>query len=212
MRRILTACLLVGSLCAAALAAEPKKLPPPRTEGGKPLMQALNERKSSRDFSPAPLSDQMLGNLLWAADGVNREDGRRTAPSARNWQEIDIYVVTAGGSFRYDAGEHSLAPVVDGDLRPKTGTQPFVSVAPVNLVYVADLSRMGKGGNPADLETYAAADAGFIAQNVYLYCASENLACVVRGLIDKPALSQALKLRPDQKVILAHTVGHPAEK
>jgi nitroreductase len=152
---------------------------------------------------------EVLSNMLWAAFGVNRPDsGKRTAPSARNWQEIDIYVATADGLYVYDAKAHMSKRVLAEDIRAMTGRQTYVGEAPVNLIYVADLSRMG-GATDADKVFYSAADTGFISQNVYLYCASEGLATVVRGLIDRPALAKAMKLRSDQKVILAQSVGYP---
>jgi nitroreductase len=168
-------------------------------------MQVLKERKTTREFAPDKLSQQLLSNLLWAAFGVNRADGRRTAPSAMNWQEMDIYVATSDGLLVYDA-KNQLKPVLAQDIRAATGTQSFVATAPVNLVYVADLSKTGSG---AETELFTAADAGFIAQNVYLFCASENLATVVRGSVDRSALAKAMKLRPEQKIILAQTVGYP---
>jgi SagB-type dehydrogenase family enzyme len=140
---------------------------------------------------------------------VNRpESGKRTAPSALNWQEIDIYVATADGLYVYDAKAHRLNPVLAEDVRAATGTQPYVKDAPVNLVYVADLAKTGKASAP-DQDFYTAADTGFIAQNVYLYCASEGLATVIRGGVDRPALAKVMKLRPDQKITLSQTVGYP---
>jgi SagB-type dehydrogenase family enzyme len=178
-------------------------------EGGKPLLQSLQERKTSREFSAEKLPDQVLSNLLWAANGINRPDsGKRTAPTASNRQEIDIYVALAQGLYLYDAKTHSLQPVLAEDLRANTGTQAFVKDAPVNLVFVADYAKMGRS-NDTDKGFYSAADTGFVSQNVYLFCASEGLATVVRGLIDRPALATAMKLRPDQKIILAQTVGFP---
>ena len=172
-------------------------------------MQALNERKSTRSFSTEKLPTQVLGNLLWAAFGINRPDtGHRTAPSAVNWQEIDIYVATADGLYLYDAKGHALQPVLAGDIRAETGMQPFVKDAPVELVYVADYSRMGKGTDDQK-NLYSAADTGFISENAHLFCASEGLATVVRGSVDKAALAKTMKLRPDQKIILAQTVGYP---
>lgn len=192
-------------LCASAVPAQDPKpipLPKPQTEGGKPLMQALKERKSTREFSQEKLSRQVLSNLLWAAFGINREDGRRTAPTASNRQEIDIYVVMADGAYRYDAKANQLEPVAQGDLRAATGAQDFVAQAPLNVVYVADLAKQKN----AD---WAYADTGFIAQNVYLYCASEGLATVVRGMVPREPLVKALKLRPDQRITLSQTVGYP---
>lgn len=184
-------------------------LPKPRTEGGMPLMEALQKRRSTRQFSDRALSDQTLSNLLWAAFGVNREDGRRTAPSALNWQEIDIYVIKADGGWLFDARAHALKRVVDKDLRALAGTQAFVKTAPVNLIYVADYSRMGRKVAEADRIETAAADTGFIGQNVYLFAASEGLVTVVRGLIDRPALAKALGLRDDQRIVLGQSVGYP---
>jgi len=199
-------------LCTASFAAEPRNilaLPNPQTDGGRPLMQVLKHRNTSRAFSPERLSAQVLSNLLWAAYGINRPDaGKRTAPSAMNWQEIDIYVALAEGLYRYEAAGHRLEPVVSGDLRSLTGSQPFIAEAPVNLIYVADHSRTGKASKE-ERELYSAADTGFISQNVYLFCASEGLATVVRGSIDREALAKAMRLRPEQKIILAQTVGYP---
>jgi len=184
------------------------QLPKPQTEGGMPLMQALNERKTSREFSTKELPDQVLSNMLWAAFGINRPDGKRTAPSAMNMQEIDIYLATAKGLYLYDAKANSLILTLEEDIRAKTGGQPFVATAPVNLVYVADLSKMGRASDE-DKNFYSVVDTGFISQNVYLFCASEGLVTVVRGYVNKPALAKAMNLRPDQKIILAQTVGYP---
>lgn len=188
------------------------QLPKPQTGGGRPLMQVLSERQTSREFSSEKLPEQVLSNLLWAAFGINRpESGKRTAPSAINMQEIDIYVATADGLFLYEAKTHSLKQILKKDIRAQTGMQPFVKDAPVNLVYVADFSKMSRLKDE-DKVLYSAADTGFIAQNVYLFCASEKLATVVRGAIDKPALAKAMGLREDQKVILAQTVGYMIKK
>jgi SagB-type dehydrogenase family enzyme len=187
---------------------KPISLPPPDTTGGKPLMQTIKLRKSTREFSQEKIAPQVLSNLLWAAFGINRADGHRTAPSAMNWQEIDIYAVMENGTYLYDAKTHSLLPVVAQDLREKTGTQAFVKDAPLNLVYVADLAKV-KRATGEDQMIYLGADAGFIAQNVYLFCASEGLATVVRGYVDKKELPKLLNLRSDQKVILGQTIGYP---
>ena len=187
----------------------PIQLLKPQTEGGRPLMQVLKDRKTSRVFSSEKLPQQVLSNLLWAAFGINRPDsGRRTAPSALNWQEIDLYVVLPEGAYLYDAKNHLLKPVSQGDFRAITGRQPFVREAPVNIIYVADFAKTGQAANE-EKELYSAADTGVIVQNVYLFCASEGLATGVRAYIDKPALSRALQLRPEQKIILAQSVGYP---
>jgi len=188
---------------------KPIQLMTPQVDGGKPLMKVLKDRSSSRSFSKEKLSTQMLSNLLWAAFGINRPDtGHRTAPSARNWQEIDIYVAMAEGLYLYDAKNHMLQPVLSGDIRVMAGTQDFVKDAPVNLIYVANFSKMGNA-NKDDKVIYSAADTGFISQNVYLFCSSEGLATVVRGSIDREALAKAMKLSPDQKIIIAQTLGYP---
>ena len=180
----------------------------PQVDGGRPLMQVLKDRKSSRAFSNKKLPMQVLSNMLWAAFGVNRLDsGKRTAPSAVNWQEIDIYVALAEGLYLYDARTHLLKPILSEDIRAATGRQPFTQDAPVNLIYVADRSRMGNA-NKDQKDFYSATDTGFISQNVYLFCASEGLATVVLGLVDKPALAKKMGLRPDQKVILTQPIGY----
>jgi len=206
MRKLMLLVMLVSASCLLAQELKPITLPPPETDGGRPLMQVLKDRKTTREFAADKLPPQILSNLLWAAFGVNRPDGRRTAPSAMNKQEVDIYVATGDGLFVYNAQANRLDPVLVQDVRAATGTQPFPASAPLDLVYVADLA---KAGSEPDADLYTAADTGFIAQNVYLYCASEGLATVVRGSIDRVALAKAMKLRPDQKIILAQTVGYP---
>ena len=208
--RLSTVVVLLGlALAAQGMAQElaPVSLPAPQTDGGKPLMQALKLRASARAFAPDPLPPQTLANLLWAAWGINRpQEGKRTAPSARNWQEIDVVVVNATGAYLYDAAGNALKPLVAGDFRALTGVQDFVKDAPVNLLLVADTSRMQGAQDPQPM---AHADAAFIAQNVYLFCASEGLAVVVRASFDRPALAKALKLRDNQLIVLAQTVGFP---
>jgi len=187
---------------------KPIKLPAPQTEIGKPLMQSLKLRSTNRNFDSKPLPAQELSNLLWAAYGINRpESGKRTAPSAMNWQEIDIYVALQEGVYLYDAKLHQLTPAATGDLRALTGKQDFVKAAPVNLIYVADMKKVSRASD-SDILMWSGADCGFIAQNVYLYCASQGLAVVVRGLVDKTKLAEELKLRPEQKIILCQTVGY----
>lgn len=201
--------LVVFSCAAAAQDLPPIVLLKPQMDGGKPLMQALRERSSQREFAPDPLSPQVLSNLLWAAWGISRpESGKRTAPSAMNRQEMDLYVATADGLYRYEAKEHRLQPVAKEDVRALTGTQTYVGTAPVNLVYV---SRAG-GGSAEDRASSGGAHAGFISENVYLFCASEGLATVVRGSINREPLAKAMKLGPDERIILAQTVGYPKKK
>lgn len=186
----------------------PTALPLPDTGGGMPLMQALRERKTQREFRPDALSPKMLSNLLWAAFGVNRpENGHRTAPSAMNAQEIDLYLATKEGLYLYDAPANRLQPVLKGDLRGKTSGQDFATQAPVTLILVADYARM-QSAKPEQKELYSAFDAGCISQNIYLFCASAGLATVVHDL-DRTPLTEAMKLRPDQRIVFAQAVGFP---
>jgi nitroreductase len=185
-------------------------LPSPVTTGGMPLMEALAERHSTRAYREDPLDEQQLSDLLWAAWGLSHpENGHRTAPSAMNNQEIDVYVIRADGAWRYDHKAHSLVLVTGQDLRRDAGMQPFVWKAPVNLVYVADHARM-RNVPAAQREHYSSANMGFISQNVYLFCASAGLGTVVRGLLNRDALHGKLGLSDEQHVLLSQTVGWPA--
>jgi SagB-type dehydrogenase family enzyme len=197
---------------AAPLAAEAAKsiqLPAPQMTGGKPLMEALKARCTTREFSGEALPSQELSNLLWAACGINRpEKGLRTAPTAMNRQEIDVYAALAEGLYLYDAKANALILVLAQDVREATGKQTFVKDAPVNLVFVADYAKMGEGPKEAH-DHYAAMDTGYISQNVYLYCASAGLVTVARGWFDQEALAKAMNLKDGQKIMLAQTVGYP---
>lgn len=184
------------------------KLPVPDKRGGLPLMQALAKRRSTREFARKPLPLPALSSLLWAAFGVNRRGGGRTAPSAIDAQEIDVYVALPDGAYLYDARTHALRLVAGSDLRRITGYQDFVDEAPLDLVFVADYSRM-KLVPVANRESFASAAAGAIAQNVYLYAASGGLVTVIRGWIDRAAIADALGLTHDQHVLLSQTVGFP---
>ncbi len=216
MQALKTACALtsiLGILAApvflAAQEADVTKLPAPQMTGGRPLLDCLKARQSARDFAVEKLPLQVLSNLLWAADGINRpESGKRTAPSAVNWQDIDIYAATADGLFLYLPKEHALRKVLAEDVRAATGSQDFVKTAPLNLVYVSDSTKL-KAGTDEDKRFHSGAHTGFISQNVYLYCASEGLSTVVRGLVDREAAAKVLKLRPEQHITLAQTVGYP---
>lgn len=182
------------------------QLPAPRKTGGMPLREALAARQSARAFSDQSLDNQLLSDLLWAACGINRDGGKRTAPSARNSQEIDLYVALPTGLYLYDAEANRLIQKMTADIREKTGVQPFTQKAPVNLIYVADYDRLR-----GEKEFYSATDTGFISQNVYLFCASEGLNTVVLGWVEKEDLHKAMKLTPSQHVILTQPVGFPPE-
>jgi nitroreductase len=188
--------LIAGLFATISLSAQDINLPKPVRSGGMPLMEALNKRASTREFSTAALDNQTLSNLLWAAWGFNRAD-KRTAPTANNKQELSVYVVLKQGAYLYDAKNNKLILVNKGDHRAATGKQPFVSVAPLNLVYVED----------TNLKGWASTDCGYVSQNVYLFCASEGLGTVVRGMFDANEVKTALKLKSNQKPILTQTVG-----
>lgn len=168
------------------------------------------QRKSTRSFTEQELSMQELSNLLWAGCGISRpESGKRTAPSAMNWQEVAIYVSLQRGVFLYDEKANALIPILSEDIRAKTGQQGFVATAPVNLIYVADYSKMEN--RPDELiPIYAGTDTGFISENIYLYCASAGLGTVVRGMVDRDALQKALSLPANKHVVYAQSVGYPA--
>ncbi|KAF0198433.1 MAG: nitroreductase [Bacteroidetes bacterium] len=183
------------------------QLSKPDISSGKPLMTALNERSSQREFSDRELTPEQISGLLWAACGINRpETGKRTAPSAMNWQDVQVYVFLKTGIYLYKEVEHKLALIKEGDYRAAAGSQDFVASAPVNLVYVSDYSRMTKAKD-SDKEFYSGINSGFISQNVYLYCASEGLNTVVRAYIDRDALHKLLELKPEQHAVVAQTIG-----
>ena len=209
--KLLAILLLNGTLI--PLIAQDIMLPAPDKTGGKPLMQALNERQTTRSFTKDSLTLQQLSDLLWAGFGINRPDqGKRTAPSAMNWQEIDLYVTLPGGCYVYVAESNSLKFINNIDLRKETGGQSFVADAALNLVFVADMGKTGKkeGDEIKDSDLFMTyADAAFIAQNIYLYCASANLGCVVRGSVPEGNLASDLELKPGQRIIMAQTVGVP---
>lgn len=193
--------IFLFSLLTSSLFAQDIQLPTPDKKGGKTLMQALSERKSSREFKEKELPNDVLSNLLWAANGFNRED-KRTAPTANNRQELELYLVMKSGIYFYNAREHRLALVKKGDYRKSAGTQTYVANAPVNILFVSDSGK-------ASGKNYAYTDCGFVSQNIYLFCASEGLATVVRGSYDKKVLEELLQLPANQEVLLTQTVGYP---
>jgi nitroreductase len=230
LKQVLTILAVTGAIVAMTATVVPAQetksiqLAKPDLGSGIPLMQALSKRYSSREFSPDPLPVGVLSNLLWAGFGINRPDGMRTAPSGMNWQDIDVYVILSDGLYLYDAKASQLKRISSEDLRGLAGTQDYVKTAPVNLIYVSDFAKMenkevmgayGKmtGRSPDEAKLlFAGAHTGTIAQNVYLYCASEGLATVVRAFIDTTALAKAMQLRPDQKITLGQSVGYPKKK
>ena len=210
-RQVNAALLAAGATAAlplAAFAQEARVLPVPRKETGKPLLQALQLRRSTREYSQRPLSAQTLSELLWAAYGVNRPSGDRTAPYWRHIMVIDVYAAMADGVWLYDPKQHALRPHLGADIRAQTGMQDFVATAPLNLVYVVHGERMNDV-SPEDRRLYGSVDAAFAGQNVYLYCASEGLVTVFRGAVDTQKLGRAMQLGNGQFVAFAQTVGYP---
>jgi nitroreductase len=206
---ITTASLAAAGAWPAAATAQAIELPKPVTGGSRTLAEALRGRRSTREFASRPLSLTVLSGLLWSAYGINRpQSGDRTAPSWRHAIEQQIYLALPDGVWLYDPASHSLLPHLGDDLRGLTGTQDFVGTAPLNLVYVADGARMGNASGE-EKRLYAFTDTGFIGQNVYLFCASEGLATVFRGSVEREKLGKALQLRREQFVTFAQTVGYP---
>lgn len=186
------------------------QLPPPAVTGGMPLMEALAARRSSREFSAEALDLQTLSNLLWAAWGFNREH-KRTAPTSHNRQDIDLYVIMHEGTCLYDARDNRLVVVTDEDLSSFSGSQEFVTTAPLNIAIVSDTSKI-TGKTPQGVIEAIYANTGFVSQNIYLFCASENLATVTRAMVDKPLLAEKLSLSPTQVITLVQSVGRKPEK
>jgi nitroreductase len=205
---LLAGAALAAMPMAAARAQEARSLPAARKDGGLPLMQALQRRRSVREFSPRALPPQLLSDLLWAAYGINRPSGDRTAPYWRHMMVIDVYAAMADGVWLYDPKQHALRQYLAEDIRALTGRQDFVATAPLNLIYVAHGERM-TDISAEERRLYASVDAAFAGQNVYLFCASEGLASVFRGAIDYKRLNQAMRLGDGQFVTFAQTVGYP---
>jgi len=204
---LVTSAILTAAPSLAATEATVLELPPPRTEGGKRLIQALKLRRSIREYSDRPLPVQVLSDLLWAAFGINRPSGDRTAPYWRHIMVIDVYAAMADGVWLYEPKRHVLLPHSRDDIRAQTGLQDFVANAPLNLVYVAHGERM-RDISANERRLYASVDSGFIGQNVYLFCASEGLATVFRGAVDYEKLNRTMQLDADQFVTFAQTVGY----
>jgi SagB-type dehydrogenase family enzyme len=210
MRTQTSILIFIGIMLAQTVFAQNIQLPAPDRKGGVPLMKALNDRQTSREFSEKELSLQDLSDFCWAAWGFNRDD-KRTAPSSQNKQEMDLYVVIAKGVYLYNAGTNQLTQIKKDDVRAACGKQEFVAKAPVNFIYVANLEKRDvKAGTEITAEHLieSKTNSGFMAQNVYLVAASKGINCVVRGWIDADECAKALNLKPMQKVILGQTLGY----
>ena len=205
-----TILLLAGLLLLSrgAVAQETQKLPRPEwngsSDGSMTLVDALTFRRSEREFATTPLTDGELSKILWAACGLNRPaEGRITAPSAINAQDITVYVCRADGAWRYDAQEHQLVKVSSKDLRKAVaGRQDFAAVAPVSLVLVSDISKVH------DHAEFGAMDAGYVSENICLICTAMNLATVPRATMEKDILAHELQLGEKQVLMLNHPIGH----
>ncbi len=189
-------------------------LPPPQTNLGFPLMKALAMRRTKRKWANEPLSEPEISNLLWAACGITQPGtkqtkSKRTAPSACNSQEIMVYVALENGLFLYNETLHQLGKISSEDIRQDMGTQKMMKSAPLGLVYVADLSKMKSllFKNEQDKLITAAADTGFISQNVYLYCAAAGLNTAVLGLVNRSVLHKRMGLHEQQKIVYTQVVG-----
>lgn len=209
MRKVLFlgVCLLISVMVSGA--DKVISLPRPDMNRTATLMKAFAERHSTREYASKPLSLSDLSDLLWAANGVNRPaDGKRTAPSAMNKQDIDVYVVLPQGAYLYDAKAHKLTLVSEGDYRAAVGgSQEFVKTAPVSLVLVSDLSRFGDAKN-GRAQMMGAMDAGIVSQNISLFCSAARLATVPRATMDNGKLKTALKLKDSQVLMMNHPVGY----
>lgn len=181
-------------------------LPAPLRNADMSLVEAVSKRRSDREFSEREIDLQVLSDLLWISWGYNRE-GRRTAPSSHNSQETELYVALPSGIYVYEPMQNKLACVLQEDVRALTGTQDFVAAAPLNIVFVADLSLLVGKDERAAYET-AYVDTGFISQNLYLACAAYGLESVIRVSIDKAALAEKLRLPANKIITLAQTVGY----
>lgn len=184
-------------------------LPQPVTTGGKPLMDCLRERKSSREFSSTEITWQEISNLLWAANGINRQkEHKHTAPTSMNRQNMEVYVIIPSGVYLYDDTSNFLRLVNPGNHMKAAGKQDFVEKAGMNIVIVSDMKKLGDHPIENNLLD-SGIHAGAIIQNIYLYCASAGFNCVVRAWFDPQELSSALKLPEYKRIILAQTVGYP---
>src|SRR4030043_1227050 len=209
-KAVISFVVLIGWTICSAQVIETIPLPPAQKTGGMPVMEAFQLRKSQRSFSSREITSQQLSNLLWAAYGINRPEGLRTVPAAKEWYEYDIYVIKADGWYLYEPQKHALLKMGNEDLRVYGGTQDFVKAAPVILVYVADFGRMNDTTDELR-KFFSAVDVGYISQNVYLWSASDGFATIILGQVDKVKVREVLKLKTNQQVILSQPVAYPGQ-
>jgi len=185
------------------------QLPKPELDKGKSLMECLQKRHTTRNFTAEKLDNQKIANILWAANGLNRpEENRYTAPTAMNMQELSLYIAKGDGLYFYNPIDNSLEKLLNNDIRKETGTQVFVGKGDFELIIVADITKMGKVQDPARYQFYAGRDAGYISQNIYLICASEGLGTVARGSFDNYKIVKLMKLDKNKFITLVHTIGY----
>ena len=213
IRNIFWGVLLLCAVDMQAQSMEMKAIPeiklnaPDKTRGSS-VMKALNDRQSVREYSSENIRPQDLSDLLWAANGVNRPDGKRTAPSCRNFQDVEVYVILTDGAYWYDAKNHSLLQVATGDYRRAVAAgQDFAAAAPMSIVLVADMTKYGNMSENSKL--MAAIDVGIVSQNINIACAGLGLATVPRGTMDHAALKTALKLTDTHLLLINNPVGYP---
>jgi SagB-type dehydrogenase family enzyme len=195
------------------------KLPTPQSDLDFPLMKAIKERRSKRKWTDAPVSDQELSNLLWAACGITMEEtkdhkSRRTAPSSSNTQAIRVYLALDRGLYLYEEIEHQLKLIKSLDIRKNIGIQKMMHSAPVGLIYVSDYSHLSKYLTKDEDRRWfvSGTDTAFLSENVYLYCAAAGLNTVVLGMVDRVSLHELMGLGETEKVVYAQVVGKPPEE
>jgi SagB-type dehydrogenase family enzyme len=201
--------LFIGNIFSHAFAQDNIRLLPPDTERGLPVMKALSLRSSAVDYDTSKLDLRDLSDLLWAANGVNRpESGKRTAPSAINAQDIDIYILMETGVYLYNASSHLLQYLSGEDHRnAAAGSQPNAAKAPVICVIVSDISKFSRGTDSLKM-VWAAEDAGIVSQNISLFCASVELSTRPRASMDHQKLRAILNLKDTQYLLLNHPVSY----
>ena len=207
-RFIFLVAVFLGSLVAQAQELKAIKLNAPDKTRGSAIMKALNDRQSVREYSADKIKPQDLSDLLWAANGINRPDGKRTAPSCRDFRDVEVYVILQEGTYIYDAQEHALIPISAGDFRGAVAAgQDFAKEAPLCIVLVADMTKYGNMSENSKL--MAAIDVGIVCQNINVACAGLGLATVPRGSMDQAALKTALKLKDNHLLLMNNPVGYP---
>ena len=208
LRTLFISILMFCAFCIQAQELSVIKLNAPDKTRGSAIMKAFNDRQSIREYSAESLKPQDLSDVLWAANGVNRPNGNRTAPSCRNFQDVEVYVVLPEGAYLYDAKEHALNPLTAGDFRAAVASgQDFAKTAPLSIVLVADMTKYGNMSENSKL--MAAIDVGIVSQNISVACAGLGLATVPRGTMDQATLKTALQLKDNHLLLLNHPVGYP---